>query len=72
MSKDNNNDARIDDIVAMLDNFATSDVGHINITVDENSTVEYKNIKQANSLECASGNMACNVPTFFDKEQEEQ
>lgn len=65
-----NDDARIDDIVAMLDNFATSDVGHINITVDEHSTVESKNVRQANSLECASGNMACNVPTFFDKEEE--
>lgn len=60
------NDKRIDDIIAMLDGFTTQNGGHMNIEVNENSDVSSKTIDTANSLECASGDMACKVPTLFE------
>ena len=60
------NDKRIDDIIAMLDNFTTKNGGHMNIQVNEDSQVNSKKIDIANSLDCSSGNMACSVPTLFE------
>jgi hypothetical protein len=73
-------DKQIDEIVAMLDNFMTSDGGHMNISVSEDGTVKAdktmaKTVTTMNSLDCASGDMACKVPTLFegmDQEEEDQ
>jgi hypothetical protein len=61
---DNKNQA--DDIVAMLDSFMANGGGHANVSVnnDGNATLE-KNVQVTNSLECATGDMACAVPTMF-------
>ena len=60
------NDKRIDDIIAMLDNFTTKNGGHMNIEVAKDSQVNSKKIDTANCLDCSSGNMACSVPTLFE------
>lgn len=61
------NDNKIDDIVAMLDQFMSEKGGHMNITVDPNGTIHAeKTVQKTNSLECAPGNMACKVPTLFE------
>ena len=62
------NDNRIDDIVSMLDNFVSQNGGHMNINVNSND-INSKKIDTANSLDCSSSNMACNVPTFFEKDE---
>lgn len=54
----------IDDIINMLDNFSANNGGHMDITVNTENLSE-KNVKEANSLECCSSNMACQVPTLF-------
>lgn len=60
-----NNDKRIDDIINMLDSFASQNVGKVNLKIDENLQENCKKIDTANSLDC-SGNMACKVPTLFE------
>ncbi len=60
------NDKRIDDIIAMLDNFTIKNGGHMNIEVSKDSKVNSKKVDIANSLDCSSGDMACNVPTLFE------
>lgn len=61
-----NNDKRIDDIIEMLDKFTSQDGGHMNIQVNKNSDVQSKQVENANSLDCGSGNMSCKVPTLFE------
>ncbi len=61
----NNNDKRIDDIIKMLDGFASENVGKINIKIDENIDINSKMIDKGNTLDCA-GNMACKTPTLFE------
>lgn len=65
------NDQKIEDIVAMIDQFMSQDGGHMNIKVNQNGTVETestvsKTVTQMNSLDCASGDLACSVPTLFE------
>ncbi|MDE6357452.1 MAG: hypothetical protein K2L15_02555 [Eubacteriales bacterium] len=60
-----NDSKTIDDIIAMLDGFTSSNGGHMNVTVND-SNVEEKKVEKANSLDCSSGNMACKVPTLFE------
>ena len=60
-----NYDKRIDDIIAMLDNFTEQNGGHMNINVNSDD-IDSKKIDTANSLDCSSGNMACKVPTLFE------
>lgn len=62
----NNNDKRIDDIISMLDNFTAQNGGHMNIEVNKDGNINSKKINKSNSLECASGNLSCNVPTLFE------
>lgn len=68
---ENQKNKQIDDIVSMIDQFMSGNGGHMNITVDAEGTVNTKEtysktVTQMNSLECASGNLACNVPTLFE------
>lgn len=65
------NDSKIDDIVYMIDDFMSNNGGHMNITVNEDGSIKTeasisKTIHQTNSLDCAAGDMACNVPTLFE------
>ena len=62
-------DNRIDDIISMLDNFVLQNGGHMNIDVNSDD-INSKTIDTANSLDCSSSNMACNIPTFFDKKED--
>lgn len=57
-------DQRVDDIVSMIDQFMSNNGGHMNVQVDSNGDI--KTIVQTNSLECAAGDMACQVPTLFE------
>ena len=63
------NEKKIDDLVAMIDQFMAGNGGHMNITAENGSlqldTASVK-IRTTNSLECAAGNMACQVPTLFE------
>lgn len=66
-----NKEQTIDDIVAMLDNFTDRGGGHMNISVKSDGSVETqefeaKDVEVANSLDCAKGNLACNVPTLHE------
>jgi hypothetical protein len=62
---------QIDDIVSMLDQFMASNGGHMNIRVSEDGTVSTENtmaksVTTLKSMDCAAGNLACNVPTLFE------
>lgn len=63
-------DKKIDDIVAMLDEFTSNDGGHMNIKVEDGGDVDFKIVDTHNTKACAKGT-ACQVPTFFDKNEEE-
>lgn len=60
-------DPKVDDIVAMIDQFMANNGGHMNIRVDADGAVTAeKTVETTNSLECAAGDMACKVPTLFE------
>ena len=62
-----NNDKQIDDIIAMIDSFMTENGGHMNISVNNNGETKLnKNTKTTNSLECAAGDLACQIPTLHE------
>lgn len=62
-------DERIDDIVAMLDDFMSKKGGHMNIKVNNNGGVKFKDkqkkVKTSKSLDCLEGT-ACSSPTLFE------
>lgn len=60
------NDKKIDDIINMLDGFVKNNIEHMNIEVQNGAVVKDKNVKIINSLDCAKGNLACQVPTLLD------
>ncbi len=55
----------VDDIVALLDRSVEKGVGHLNISTVE-SLDESKTVEQLGCLDCAKGNLACNVPTLLE------
>ena len=58
-------DAKIDDIVARLDDFMQSGGGHMNIEVHEDGGVVLeKTVVKTQSNDCQQG-MACQVPTLM-------
>lgn len=57
-------DKRIDDIVAFLDGSIQKGVGHLNVEVNGDSTE--KNIETLGCIDCAKGNLACQVPTLHE------
>ena len=57
-------DPRIDDIVAMLDQFIADGGGHMNIQVEEDGSIKQE--IRTNSSECASGDLACKIPNLED------
>ena len=63
-------DERIDDIVAMLDDFMSKKGGHMNIKVNSNGNVKFngnrKKVSVSKSLDCMEGNTACSSPTLFE------
>lgn len=54
---------KIDDIVALLDDFMEQGGGHMNVQIDNEDTDELT-VETFNSLSCSNGNMACAVPTL--------
>ena len=66
----NPTDKQIDDIVSMLDSFMSSNGGHMNISVSQGGKISAektmaKTVTTLNSLDCAAGDLACNIPTLF-------
>ncbi|MDE6312608.1 MAG: hypothetical protein K2M46_03150 [Lachnospiraceae bacterium] len=57
-------DKRIDDIVAMLDGSIEKGVGHLNVEVNGDSTE--KSVETLGCIDCAKGNLACQVPTLHE------
>ncbi len=59
---------KIDDIVAMIDSFMSKDGGHLNVSVDETGDInaDSVHIDKTASLDCAKGDLACQVPTLFE------
>lgn len=55
---------KIDDIVSMLDNFVLNGGGHMNIQVDDSEELDDIMVETYKSTDCASGNMACKIPTL--------
>ncbi len=62
-------DKRIDDIVAMLDGSMSKGVGHMNIEVNGDSGE--KSVETLGCIDCAKGNLACQVPTLHEGIDEE-
>ncbi|SEV81886.1 hypothetical protein SAMN05421659_10150 [[Clostridium] fimetarium] len=61
------NEKNIDDIVSMIDQFMAGNGGHLNVSVADASNIDLQKTTQTtNSLECAAGNLACNVPTLHN------
>lgn len=60
--------SKIDDIVNMIDSFMSNDGGHLNVTVDEAGKVKADSVQvdKTVSLDCAKGDLACQVPTLFE------
>lgn len=57
----------VDDIVSMIDQFMKGNGGHLNVSVNTNhQDLSDKKVEKTNSLSCAAGNMACQVPTLHD------
>lgn len=52
----------IDDLVSLIDNFVSSEGGHINVYFDKNSKTS---IEKSNTLDCLT-NTSCMTPTLFD------
>ena len=62
-------DKRIDDIVAMLDGSIEKGVGHLNVEV--NGDAMEKTVETLGCIDCAKGNLACQVPTLHEGIDEE-
>jgi len=61
------NDALIDDIVALLDQSIAKGTGHLNIKIETGKTEDIaKRVDTLGCLDCADGDLACNVPTLHD------
>lgn len=59
------NEKNIDDIVAMLDQFASGNGGHMNVIVHEEGTVSTEQtIRQTTGSDCAPGDFACKIPNL--------
>lgn len=60
--------SKIDDIVNMIDSFMSNDGGHLNVTVDKAGQVKADSVQvdKTVSLDCAKGDLACQVPTLFE------
>jgi len=62
-----NNDKLLDDIIAFLDSSVSAGTGHLNVEVNDISGDEVaKNIDTLGCIDCAKGNLACQVPTLHD------
>ena len=59
------NEKNIDDIVSMIDQFMADSGGHLNVSIANANNINLlKTTQTTNTLECATGNLACNVPTL--------
>ncbi len=63
-------DQKIDDLVAMIDQFMSNNGGHMNVTAEDNGNIQMDTasvkISTMHSLDCAAGDLACKVPTLFE------
>ncbi len=63
----------IDELVKMIDSFMENNGGHMNITVNsegevstEGELLDEVSVTTMRSLDCAAGDLACNVPTLTE------
>lgn len=62
-----NNNKMIDDIIAMLDSSTEEGVGHMNIIVDNEGSINLeKTIEKSLSTDCAEGDLACKIPNLME------
>ncbi len=66
-------DKKIDELVKMIDSFMENNGGHMNITVNAEGDIDTEaelldevSITTMRSLDCAAGDLACNVPTLTE------
>ncbi len=66
-------DKKIDELVKMIDSFMANNGGHMNITVSsegdintDGETLDELSVTTMRSLDCAAGDLACNVPTLME------
>lgn len=60
-------DQMINDIITMLDSSMKDGVGHMNITVDNEGTINLeKTIDKTLSTDCAKGDLACKIPNLME------
>ena len=55
---------KIDDIVAMIDNFMANGGGQMNVDVENNTENLDKQVSTTNSSDCSGRETACMVPTL--------
>lgn len=61
------NDKLLEDIVAFLDSSVTKGTGHLNVEVNEADGGSIpKTVDTLGCIDCAKGNIACQVPTLHD------
>lgn len=58
-----NEEAMINDLVAMLDADINNGVGHVNVDFDANSNVA-KSVQTMGCTDCSRTPLACSVPTL--------
>lgn len=62
-----NNKQVVSDIIAMLDSSISEGVSHINVTVNEEGTVNLeKTTKKTSSGDCEEGDLACKIPNLLE------
>lgn len=62
-----NKDKMINDIIAMLDSSIEEGVGHMNVTVNNQGTINLeKTIEKTPSTDCAEGDLACKIPNLME------
>lgn len=66
------NKKQIEDLVAMLDNFAESGGGHMNIQVENPDELEKISVETFKSSDCGTGDTACKIPNLKVDADEEQ
>lgn len=60
------NSKKVDDIVAMIDQFMANGGGHMDVNVQDTSEDLEKQVVTRKSNECSGRDMACMVPTLHE------
>lgn len=61
----------VDDIVTMLDDMMGNGHGHVNVSVEGPEGSLEKGVETLGCIDCAKGDLACQVPTLMEGMDEE-